>query len=259
MNTLRSVSLFAVAQPCCRRLREQRRRNHGSSARRGRHREHEPRRRLSAARQHHAGHRATAACVGAGSAARRGAFDDRARLRSDRQPRGSRDPLPAARRSSTRTTAAPRTPMPCSSAAGRTAGPMPSRISAARPTMPNYATPEVALTNAGVCARERGRRRGRRGELPRGARAQSDLPRRAAEHDRALVPGRELPPGARVRAALSRQSARRLRPCSGCASTSSASSTTAAAAERCATQLRNGFRGSAELAQLEEQQRRDGR
>ena len=33
----------------------------------------------------------------------------------------------------------------------------------------------------------------------------------------------------------------------------------AAAAERCAAQLRSGFQGSAELAQLEEQQRRDGR
>ena len=31
------------------------------------------------------------------------------------------------------------------------------------------------------------------------------------------------------------------------------------AADRCAAQLRGGFRGSAELAQLEEQQRRDGR
>ena len=31
------------------------------------------------------------------------------------------------------------------------------------------------------------------------------------------------------------------------------------AADRCAAQLRNGFRGSAELAQLEEQQRQNGR
>ena len=45
---------------------------------------------------------------------------------------------------------------------------------------PNYPTPEAALTNAGVCARDAGPGQGGHGEFPRRARAQSQFSRRTA-------------------------------------------------------------------------------
>jgi type IV pilus assembly protein PilF len=121
-----------------------------------------------------------------------------------------------------------------------------------------YTTPEVALTNAGVCARDSG---------------QLDA---AAENFRlALVRNPTYPDALLNMMDLSYQSGNYLQARAFVQRYIQARPATAAvlwtcfnverelkddaAAERCATQLRNGFQGSPELAQLEEQQRRDGR
>jgi type IV pilus assembly protein PilF len=121
-----------------------------------------------------------------------------------------------------------------------------------------YTTPEVALTNAGVCARDSG---------------QLDA---AAENFRlALTRNPSYPDALLNMMELSYQSGNYLQARAFVQRYIQAQPATAAvlwtcfnverelkddaAAERCATQLRNGFQGTPELAQLEEQQRRDGR
>jgi type IV pilus assembly protein PilF len=123
---------------------------------------------------------------------------------------------------------------------------------------PNYPTPEAALTNAGVCARDAG-----------------DV-NKAAEHFRAALARRPSFPDALFNMAdLAYQDGNYLQARAFVQRYLQAQPPTAAvlwvcfnverqlndaaAAERCATQLRDGFQGSPELAQLEEQQRRDGR
>jgi type IV pilus assembly protein PilF len=121
-----------------------------------------------------------------------------------------------------------------------------------------YTTPEVALTNAGVCARDSG---------------QLDA---AAENFRlALTRNPSYPDALLNMMELSYQSGNYLQARAFVQRYIQARPATAAvlwtcfnvereleddaAADRCATQLRNGFRGTPEFAQLEERQRRDGR
>jgi type IV pilus assembly protein PilF len=122
----------------------------------------------------------------------------------------------------------------------------------------NYPTPEVALTNAGVCARDAGQNEA------------------AAENFRAALTRRPTYPDALLNMMeLSYQEGNHLQARAFVQRYLAALPPTApvlwicfnvereldddAAADRCATQLRTGFQGSAELAQLEEQQRRNGR
>lgn len=121
-----------------------------------------------------------------------------------------------------------------------------------------YTTPEVAFTNAGVCARDSGQLEA------------------AAENFRlALTRNPTYPDALLNMMELSYQGGNYLQARAFVQRYIQARPATAAvlwtcfnvereleddaAAERCATQLRNGFQGSPELAQLEEQQRRDGR
>ena len=123
---------------------------------------------------------------------------------------------------------------------------------------PNYPTPEVALTNAGVCARDAGQAAAAE-ESFRAALA------RNPNYSEALLNMMELSFQQRnflqTRAFVQRYlgalapSAPVLLTCVNVERELG----DAAAADRCAAQLRSGFRGSDELAQLEEQQRRDGR
>jgi type IV pilus assembly protein PilF len=122
----------------------------------------------------------------------------------------------------------------------------------------SYPTPEVALTNAGVCARDAGQADAAaesfRAALVRNPNYPDALlnmmelsfQQRNFLQTRAFVQRylSALPPRAAV-LLMCVNVERELRD--------------AAAADRCAAQLRSGFRGSDELAQLEEQQRRDGR
>lgn len=122
----------------------------------------------------------------------------------------------------------------------------------------NYTTPEVALTNAGICARSAG------------------ADEQAAESFRAALARRPTYPDALVnmmelsyqsgnyiqaRAFVQRylESQRPTAPVLWLCFNVERELDDMAAADRCAAQLRAGFRGSPELAQLEEQQRRDGR
>ncbi|HUQ53076.1 MAG TPA: type IV pilus biogenesis/stability protein PilW, partial [Gammaproteobacteria bacterium] len=123
---------------------------------------------------------------------------------------------------------------------------------------PNYGTPEVALTNAGVCARDAGKLEA------------------ATENFRAaLVRNANYGEALRNMMELSYQQRNFLQTRAFVQRYLTAQQPTApvlwicfnverelqdaAAADRCAAQLRSGFRGSNELQQLEEQQRRDGR
>jgi type IV pilus assembly protein PilF len=122
----------------------------------------------------------------------------------------------------------------------------------------NYATPEVALTNAGVCARSAGDEEGA-AESFRAALARNPT------YPDALLNMIELSYAAenylQARAFVQRYLAARpptaavLWMCFNI----ERELDDAAAADRCAMQLRSGFPGSAELAQLEAQQRRNGR
>ena len=154
MNTLRSFSLLrslSVASAVCRRRRRQSR----LFARRGRRREHELGRRLSADRE--TSRSRSSGCSERWRRIRVSSMRTRRSRSHTIKPAASRRRrLTIARDAARPENPAPRTRTPCSSAAGRTVGPMPSRISAARPPMPIYATPEVAMTNAGVCARSAG-------------------------------------------------------------------------------------------------------
>lgn len=122
----------------------------------------------------------------------------------------------------------------------------------------SYTTPEVALTNAGVCARDAGQ------------------PEAAAENFRAalvrnpnygeaLLNMLELSYEQRnflqARAFVQRYLAAlpATAPVLWLCFNVERELENADAADRCAAQLRSGFRGSSELAQLEEQQRRNGR
>jgi type IV pilus assembly protein PilF len=122
---------------------------------------------------------------------------------------------------------------------------------------PNYPTPEAALTNAGVCARDAGQNEA------------------AVENFRAALARNASYPDALVNMmALSYEQQNFLQTRAFVQRYLAANSPTApvlwlcfnverelkdeAAADRCAAQLRSGFRGSDELARLEEQQRRDG-
>ena len=122
----------------------------------------------------------------------------------------------------------------------------------------NYATPEVALTNAGVCARSAGDEEGA-AESFRAALARNPT------YPDALLNMIEISYAAenylQARAFVQRYLAARpptaavLWMCFNI----ERELDDAAAADRCAMQLRSGFPGSAELAQLEAQQRRNGR
>jgi type IV pilus assembly protein PilF len=122
----------------------------------------------------------------------------------------------------------------------------------------NYPTPEVALTNAGICARTAGA---------------ND---QAAESFRAALARRPTYPDAllnmmelsyqggnylQTRAFISRylESHAATAPVLWLCFNVERELDDSEAADRCAAQLRSGFRGSPEVAQLEEQQRRDGR
>jgi type IV pilus assembly protein PilF len=123
---------------------------------------------------------------------------------------------------------------------------------------PNYPTPEAALTNAGVCALSAG-------ETAAAAESFRAALARNASFPDALLNMMELTYQERnflqTRAFVQRYLASQ--PPSApvlwrCFNVERELNDNAAA-QRCATQLRSGFQGSAELAQLEEQQRRDGR
>jgi type IV pilus assembly protein PilF len=123
---------------------------------------------------------------------------------------------------------------------------------------PSYQTPEVPLTNAGVCA------------MSAGAVEQATESFRAA-----LARNPTFPDALLNMMDVSYQSGNFMQARAFLQRYVGAHAATApvlllcfnierelgdtAAADRCATQLRAGFRGSNELAQLEEQQRRDGR
>jgi type IV pilus assembly protein PilF len=122
----------------------------------------------------------------------------------------------------------------------------------------DYATPEVALTNAGVCARSAGDDAGAE-ESFRAALARNPV------YPDALLNMIELSYQAenylQARAFVQRYLA--IRPATAAVLWTcfnvERELDNMPGAERCATQLRSGFQGSAELAQLEEQQRGNGR
>jgi type IV pilus assembly protein PilF len=122
----------------------------------------------------------------------------------------------------------------------------------------NYPTPEAALTNAGVCARDAG-------EVEVATENFREALVRNPSYSDALLNMMELSYQQRnflqARAFVQRFLA--ARPATAqvllmCVNVERELDD-AATADRCAAQLRSGFRGSDELAQLEEQQRRDGR
>jgi type IV pilus assembly protein PilF len=121
-----------------------------------------------------------------------------------------------------------------------------------------YTTPEVAMTNAGVCARDSGQ--------PDAAAENFRLAlTRNPTYAEALLNMMELSyqTGNYLQARAFFQRYIQVRPATAAVLWTcfnvERELKDAAAAERCATQLRNGFQGTPELAQLEEQQRRDGR
>ena len=122
----------------------------------------------------------------------------------------------------------------------------------------NYPTPEAALTNAGVCARDAG-------QVEAATERFRDALARNPSYPDALLSMMELSYQQRnflqTRAFVQRYLAARP-PTAAVLWTCFNVETelgNADAAQGCAAQLRNDFRGSAELAQLEEQTRRDGR
>lgn len=122
----------------------------------------------------------------------------------------------------------------------------------------NYPTPEAALTNAGVCARDAGEAAAAE-ENFRAALARSpNFPDALLNMIELSYEQRNfLQARAFVQRYLTAQAptAPVLWTCFNVERELENSD----AAQRCASQLRSGFQGSAELAQLEEQQRRDGR
>lgn len=122
---------------------------------------------------------------------------------------------------------------------------------------PTYATPEVALTNAGICALSAG-------ENEAAAESFRAALSRNPSYPEALLNMMELSyQGAnflQTRAFVQRYLAVRpaTAPVLWMCFNAERELNNAPGAERCATQLRSGFQGSAELQQLEEQQRRNG-
>ena len=123
---------------------------------------------------------------------------------------------------------------------------------------PNYPTPEAALTNAGVCARDAGQ------DAAAEQNFRAALTRRPSFPD-ALLNMIELSYEQRnfqqARAFVQRYLTTQppTAPVLWMCFNVERELGNAEASQRCASQLRSGFQGSAELAQLEEQQRRDGR
>lgn len=122
----------------------------------------------------------------------------------------------------------------------------------------DYTTPEVAMTNAGICARDAG-------ELEKAEESFRAALARNPRYADALLNMLELTyqRGEYLQARAFVQRYLAVRPATApllwtCFNIERELNN-AAGAERCATQLRNGFQGSPELAQLEEQQRRNGR
>ena len=120
---------------------------------------------------------------------------------------------------------------------------------------PKYGTPEVALTNAGVCARDAG-------ELAAAEENFRAALMRNPRYADALLNMLELTyqRGEYLQARAFVQRYLEVRPATAsvlltCVNTERALNN-AAAADRCAAQLRSGFPGSPEVAQLEAQQRR---
>jgi type IV pilus assembly protein PilF len=123
---------------------------------------------------------------------------------------------------------------------------------------PSYRTPEVALTNAGVCARTAGQTEAAvesfRAALARNARYPDALLNlMELSHEG----GNPLQARAFIQRYLAAHSP--TAPVLWLCVQVERELNDAAAADRCAAQLRSGFRGSAELEQLEQQTRRDGR
>lgn len=121
-----------------------------------------------------------------------------------------------------------------------------------------YGTPEVALTNAGNCARDAG-------DLAGAAENFRAALMRNPRYADALLNMLELTyqAGEHLQARAFIQRYLDVRPATApvlltCVNVERALNN-GAAADRCAAQLRSGFPGSPEVAQLEEQQRRDGR
>ena len=122
----------------------------------------------------------------------------------------------------------------------------------------NYGTPEVALTNAGLCARDAGQPeaaeenfRAALNRNPRYADALFNMMELTYQRGDYLQTRAFIQRYLDVRPATA--------PVLWLCFNAEQELNNAAAADRCATQLRSGFRGSPELAQLEEQQRLDGR
>jgi type IV pilus assembly protein PilF len=123
---------------------------------------------------------------------------------------------------------------------------------------PTYSTPEVALTNAGVCARSAGANE-QAADSFRAALLRNPTFRDALLNmlELSYEGGNYMQARAFVQRYLEAQpaTAQVLWICFN----TERQLDNAPAADRCAAQLRAGFRGSPELAQLEEQQRRNGR
>lgn len=123
---------------------------------------------------------------------------------------------------------------------------------------PTYATPEVALTNAGICARDAG-------QLEAAAESFRAALTRNPRYPDALLNMMELTyqSGEYLQTRAFIQRYLDARPATApvllmCANVERQLNN-AAAADRCAAQLRSGFQGSPELNQLEEQLSRNGR
>jgi type IV pilus assembly protein PilF len=123
---------------------------------------------------------------------------------------------------------------------------------------PNYPTPEAALTNAGVCARDAGEIDDA-GESFRAALTRNPTFPDALTNlmDLTYQSGNYLQARAFVQRYL--QAHAPTAPVLLLCFNVERQLNDATAAERCAAQLRSGFPGSAELVQLEQGQRRDGR
>jgi type IV pilus assembly protein PilF len=122
----------------------------------------------------------------------------------------------------------------------------------------DYATPEVAMTNAGICAREAG-------DVEKAEQSFRAALARNPRYPDALLNMLELTyqRGEHLQSRAFVQRYLAVRPATAAVLWTcfnvERELNNAAGAELCATQLRNGFQGSPELAQLEEQQRRNGR
>jgi type IV pilus assembly protein PilF len=122
----------------------------------------------------------------------------------------------------------------------------------------NYPTPEAALTNAGVCARDAGDVAAAEQNFRAALARRPNFPDALVNMIQLSYEQRNfLQARAFVQRYIAAQppTAQVLWMCFNVERELDNSD----AAQRCAAQLRSGFQGSAELAQLEEQQRRDGR